>query len=102
MTSTVDRFQGDLTQINSLRLSIWFIGSEKEVIIISAVRSNDQGKLGFLPNPRRINVAVTRERRLLILVCDVVTLKHNVLLKNLIDHFQQKGVELPPSSILSD
>ena len=102
VTSTVDRFQGDLTQINSLRLSIWFIGSEKEVIIISAVRSNNQGKLGFLPNPRRINVAVTRARRLLILVCDVVTLKHNVLLKDLIDHFQQQGVELPPSSILSD
>lgn len=72
------------------------------MIIISATRSNDRGKLGFLPDPRRINVALTRARRLLILVCDVTTLKHNVLLEALIDHFQQQGVELPPSSVLSD
>ena len=72
------------------------------MILISATRLNDRGKLGFLPDTRRINVAVARARRLLILVCDVITFNHNVLLEALINHFQQQGVELSASSVLSD
>ena len=40
-----------------------FQGREKEVIIISMVRSNFKGEVGFLSNERRMNVAVTRARK---------------------------------------
>jgi ATP-dependent RNA/DNA helicase IGHMBP2 len=47
-----------------------FQGREKEVIIISMVRSNFHGEVGFLTNERRMNVAVTRARKLWILIGD--------------------------------
>ncbi|ESN99731.1 hypothetical protein HELRODRAFT_176491 [Helobdella robusta] len=50
-----------------------FQGREKEVVIISLVRSNAVGEVGFLAEKRRINVAVTRARRQLAIICDVTT-----------------------------
>ncbi|CAI2381697.1 unnamed protein product [Moneuplotes crassus] len=47
-----------------------FQGREKDVIIISMVRSNLHGEVGFLRNERRMNVAVTRARKLCILIGD--------------------------------
>lgn len=47
-----------------------FQGREKEVIVISMVRSNLYGEVGFLKNERRMNVAVTRARKLCILIGD--------------------------------
>jgi len=44
-----------------------FQGREKAVIILSFVRSNEQGKLGFLTDYRRLNVAITRARKKLIM-----------------------------------
>jgi len=52
-----------------------FQGREKEVIIISTVRSNDRGKLGFLKEKRRMNVAVTRAKRQCCIIGDSETLK---------------------------
>lgn len=43
-------------------------GKESEVVIYSAVRSNDQGEIGFLREERRLNVAITRAKRMFILV----------------------------------
>ena len=51
-----------------------FQGREKEVVIVDLVRSNDSGELGFLTNTRRMNVALTRARRLLLVVADSATL----------------------------
>ena len=51
-----------------------FQGREKEAVIVDLVRSNDRGELGFLSNTRRMNVALTRARRCLLVVADSATL----------------------------
>jgi ATP-dependent RNA/DNA helicase IGHMBP2 len=51
-----------------------FQGREKEAVIVDLVRSNDRGELGFLANTRRMNVALTRARRFLLVVADSATL----------------------------
>ena len=47
-----------------------FQGREKEVIIISMVRSNPNQEIGFLSNEKRMNVAVTRAKRMCVLIGD--------------------------------
>ena len=49
-------------------------GQERDIIILSMVRSNSEGKLGFICDRRRINVALTRARNGLIIVCNTHTL----------------------------
>lgn len=51
-----------------------FQGREKEVIILSLVRSNEKGEVGFLGEERRLNVAMTRPKRQLVVVGDTVTI----------------------------
>ncbi|GAA5902800.1 uncharacterized protein JCM6883_007248 [Sporobolomyces salmoneus] len=50
-------------------------GRENDVVIISLVRSNESGEIGFLKEMRRLNVAMTRPRRQLVVVGDSETLK---------------------------
>jgi superfamily I DNA and/or RNA helicase len=51
-----------------------FQGQERDVIVISLVRSNDEGNIGFLRDLRRMNVAITRARMKLIILGDRSTL----------------------------
>ena len=51
-----------------------FQGREKEAVIVDLVRSNERGEIGFLANTRRMNVALTRARRFLLVVADSATL----------------------------
>ncbi|MAQ89830.1 MAG: IGHMBP2 family helicase [Rhodopirellula sp.] len=64
-----------------------FQGREKEVIIISCVRSNRQGEIGFLADTRRMNVALTRAKRKLIVIGDSATLGNNPFYTELLSYF---------------
>ncbi|KAJ4938307.1 hypothetical protein JOQ06_002929 [Pogonophryne albipinna] len=68
-----------------------FQGREKEAVVLSLVRSNRKGAVGFLSEDRRINVAVTRARRHIAVVCDTQTVQNHAFLKSLIDHMTQHG-----------
>ena len=66
-----------------------FQGQERDVIVISLVRSNDQGDIGFLRDLRRMNVAITRARMKLILVGDRSTLCRMPFYKRLADYIDE-------------
>uniref|UniRef100_A0A8C6FZD6 Immunoglobulin mu DNA binding protein 2 n=1 Tax=Moschus moschiferus TaxID=68415 RepID=A0A8C6FZD6_MOSMO len=68
-----------------------FQGREKEAVILSFVRSNRKGEVGFLAEDRRINVAVTRARRHLAVVCDSRTVSNHAFLKTLVDYLAEHG-----------
>jgi superfamily I DNA and/or RNA helicase len=51
-----------------------FQGREKEAVVVDLVRSNDAGDLGFLNDVRRMNVALTRAKRFLLVIGDSATL----------------------------
>ena len=54
-----------------------FQGEEKDIIIISFVRANNAGKIGFLDDFRRLNVAVTRAKRCLIMIGNYESLSYD-------------------------
>jgi len=68
-----------------------FQGREKEVIIISLVRSNIEGEIGFLGDTRRMNVALTRARRKLIVIGDSATITVNSFYQRLVTYFERIG-----------
>ncbi len=65
-----------------------FQGREKEAVVISLVRSNREGEIGFLQDTRRMNVALTRARRKLIVVGDSATLGGNPFYAALLAYFE--------------
>lgn len=68
-----------------------FQGREKEAIIISLVRSNSANEIGFLKDIRRMNVALTRARRKLIVIGDSATISNHSFYESLLDHFDSIG-----------
>lgn len=68
-----------------------FQGREKEVILLSLVRSNNKGELGFLTEYNRLNVAVTRAKRALIIIGDTDTIETNSIFKTLVEECRAFG-----------
>lgn len=66
-----------------------FQGQERDVIIVSLVRSNNDGQIGFLRDLRRMNVAMTRARSKLIIIGDHETLAHHEFYKKLYEYINK-------------
>lgn len=62
------------------------------MIILSLVRSNLEKELGFLTDFRRLNVAVTRARRLLVVIGNSETVEKNDMLASLLTHIGENGL----------
>ena len=71
-------------------------GREKDVIIISTVRSNARRTLGFVRDDRRMNVALTRARRAVVLVGDPATLREDDTWRTFIHQCTDDGCVLTP------
>ena len=63
-----------------------FQGQERDVILISLVRANEEGQIGFLNDLRRMNVAITRARMKLIILGDASTLTRHPFYKKLYEY----------------
>jgi ATP-dependent RNA/DNA helicase IGHMBP2 len=68
-----------------------FQGREKEAVVISLVRSNPIGEIGFLSDARRMNVALTRAKRKLIIVGDSATLGADPFFQSLLQWIEETG-----------
>ena len=66
-----------------------FQGQERDVILISLVRANEDGQIGFLNDLRRMNVAITRARIKLIILGDASTLAKHPFYRKLYDYIQE-------------
>jgi superfamily I DNA and/or RNA helicase len=63
-----------------------FQGQERDIILISLVRSNDEGQIGFLRDLRRMNVAITRARMKLIILGNAPTMKRHPFYRKLYEY----------------
>ena len=66
-------------------------GREKEVIVFSTVRANENGQVGFLKDKRRLNVALTRAKRGLIVIGHLATLRQEPTWKSWLDWVEESG-----------
>ncbi|KAG1668439.1 hypothetical protein FOA52_015969 [Chlamydomonas sp. UWO 241] len=68
-----------------------FQGREKDIIIMSCVRSNEQQSIGFLSDPRRLNVALTRARFGIVILGNPKVLSRQHLWNSLLSHYKEAG-----------
>ena len=66
-----------------------FQGREKDYIILSCVRANEHQGIGFLNEPRRLNVALTRARYGVIIVGNPKALSRHSMWNNLLTYFKE-------------
>lgn len=71
-----------------------FQGREKQVIVLTLVRNNDQKEIGFLKESRRLNVALTRAKSHLVLVCngEFMSSSQDGVLKRLMEYMEEHAL----------
>jgi len=68
-----------------------FQGQERDIVYISLVRSNEKGEIGFLSDTRRMNVAMTRARKKLVIVGDSATIGQHQFYGQFLDYVNSIG-----------
>jgi superfamily I DNA and/or RNA helicase len=66
-----------------------FQGQESEAVFISLVRSNDKNEIGFLADTRRLNVALTRAKKKLVVIGDSATLASHLFYKRFLEYVEK-------------
>lgn len=69
-----------------------FQGEERDVIYISLVRSNEAGEIGFLSDLRRMNVAITRARKKLVVIGDSATVGNSEFYRSFLQYCEENGL----------
>lgn len=88
--SQVELAKGELKNIEVSTIDA-FQGQEADVIILSLVRSNPEGKIGFLSDYRRMNVALTRAKKKLVVIGDSATLANDKFYKEFVEYAEEVG-----------
>ncbi len=98
ITAFISPYSGQVTAAKELlpsqmRISTIdsFQGQEKENIIVSLVRSNDDGDIGFLKDYRRMNVAITRAKEQLIVIGDSATIGADKFYNEFLSYVEKHG-----------
>lgn len=86
-----DAFFKSLRRLITVHTVDGFQGQERDVILISLVRANEDGKIGFLNDLRRMNVAITRARMKLMILGDASTLTRHAFYNELYNYISQRG-----------
>ena len=68
-----------------------FQGQEQQTIILSLVRSNDDGDVGFLKDYRRMNVAITRAKEQLFVIGDSATIGADAFYNLFLTYIEKHG-----------
>lgn len=68
-----------------------FQGREKDAVVVSLTRSNEEGDLGFLTDVRRMNVALTRARKRLVVIGDSATIGGHPFYEAFVQSVQERG-----------
>jgi len=79
---------GDRINVNTIDS---FQGQERDIVYISMTRSNPDSKIGFLSDIRRMNVAMTRARKKLVVIGDSATLAQSPFYAGLIRYAEEQG-----------
>jgi superfamily I DNA and/or RNA helicase len=80
----------EIKKITSINTIDSFQGQERDVIYISLARSNERSEIGFLSDIRRMNVAMTRARKKLVIIGDSGTIGLNEFYASLLDYVNEK------------
>ena len=68
-----------------------FQGREKDAVVVNLVRSNPDGEVGFLADVRRMNVAMTRARKKLVVIGDGATVSRHEFYSGLVSYAEREG-----------
>ncbi|PJZ45961.1 AAA domain-containing protein [Leptospira brenneri] len=97
-TTVISPYRGQVEKLIQESKGNWvtqtidsFQGRESEIVILSLVRSNQDGEIGFLLNPKRLNVALTRAKSHLIVIGDSGTLCQNKEFQDLYSYIESNG-----------
>ncbi len=97
-TAFISPYNGQVTAAKELLPAVMristidsFQGQEKEIIILSLVRSNDDGDIGFLKDYRRMNVAITRAKEQLFVIGDSATIGGDAFYNSFLTYIEKYG-----------